>query len=829
MGDTTKKVSYEITAEASGFTKTVEDVAGKLTGMTDQVNSQFGQLGKMFEEVQSKLLLITGIIAGGKFFKEAINEANKLTGEAMNLSKRLGITAEEAAALNTALGDIYSDSETYIGAFDKFAKQLRTNEQGLKDMGLQTRDANGHLRDSNDLFREALGVVGEYKPGLDQTTAAQTLFGKGVEDVIKLQKLNNEVLEDAKKKNEELGLTVTKEGVEASKKYKAAMNDVGDVLLAVKNAIGQAVMPVFTEMGEYFARSGPYVIDVFKGALTGLMAVFRTLKMLVQDVMAVIFETINSAIDQFANLGELISAVLHGDFDAAAQAGKRMAERWGQGFSNIKTEMADNLKEAQDSFSGDTSRIWDKGTAVGAPKGGTKQMGEFKDKDKGNMPGWEAQLAEAKQAFQEQQNLAGSFRQYDKQDELQFWRDKLAITVSGSNDNLAVRKRIADLQLQINKDAFENELGKLKAQEAAYKNNTEAKLAILEQEAVLIKQRYGQDSKEYQDAQRAMVDVRRQAAEQIKQIAMLQAQAERQARQTSIELERQAADLELQLGTISREQYLEKLKQFEDQRYEIAREALLRRLELAKSDPDRSPTEVQQIQNEIEALEQQHTLRLGEIKNSKKADQAEPIVNTMKAGEAAMAQSIENMINRTQTLRQAMASIWKSISQTIIAEIAKIIARRIAMWATEKALTMAGIGADAAKAGTGAASAVANIPYVGPILAIAALASVFGSVSAMSSRVPSASAAGGFDIPATMNPVTQLHAREMVLPAKYADVIRAQAEQGGGGGGDTHHWQINAVDARGFEDMLMKRGGADVLIRALTERKRNGGIGGRFG
>jgi len=53
-----------------------------------------------------------------------------------------------------------------------------------------------------------------------------------------------------------------------------------------------------------------------------------------------------------------------------------------------------------------------------------------------------------------------------------------------------------------------------------------------------------------------------------------------------------------------------------------------------------------------------------------------------------------------------------------------------------------------------------------------------------------ASAEGGFDIPGNVNPIVQTHAREMILPAKHADVIRGLADGGpaaaGGGGGDIH-------------------------------------------
>lgn len=44
-------------------------------------------------------------------------------------------------------------------------------------------------------------------------------------------------------------------------------------------------------------------------------------------------------------------------------------------------------------------------------------------------------------------------------------------------------------------------------------------------------------------------------------------------------------------------------------------------------------------------------------------------------------------------------------------------------------------------------------------------------------------AAQGYDIPAGKNPVTQLHEKEMVLPAQYADVIRGLANTGGTAGG----------------------------------------------
>ena len=123
MGDSTKSVGYEITAENAQFVKAMEGCASATTQATAHIKSQLEGVGKAFEAVQKQLVVLAAIVAGGSFFKDAIAEANKLTGETMNLSKRLGMTAADASALNTALGDIGSDSDTYISAFDKFAKQ----------------------------------------------------------------------------------------------------------------------------------------------------------------------------------------------------------------------------------------------------------------------------------------------------------------------------------------------------------------------------------------------------------------------------------------------------------------------------------------------------------------------------------------------------------------------------------------------------------------------------------------------------------------------------------------------------------------------------------
>lgn len=823
MADGTKQIAYELTADHTAFVKSVTEAATSLTGFTDNVKKQFGSVGEVFEKIQKPLLAMTAIIGGGAFFKEAINTTNKLNGEAMGLSKALGITGEEAAALRTALGDIYTDSDTYIGAFQQFAKQLKKNEEGLQAMGLQTRDANGQLRDSNTLFTEALQTVGAYKPGLDQTTAAMTLFGKGVDDVMKLQKLNNEVLEDAQSKNELLGMTLTKEGVEATKAYKASMNDVGDVMEAVTNAVGQAVMPVFTELGQYFAETGPYVVAVFKGALTGLLATFRAIQGAVKVVSGVVFEAFSTVIDTAGLLGDVFSKLFQGDFSGAAESAKAVGSRIGQSFRNAFMNFMEVGNEAEAKFRQDYDRVWGQGTKVGAPKGGKATMGDFgktnpAEGDKSAMPGFEAELEAMRVAITKQGLLEGQYRELSKAEEAKFWRDKAAMANLSVEDRAKAAKKAGEAEMAVIKQGFDQKVAALDAEQQLYRNNMEKKLDIERQ----IQSMYAQGTKEYEQAQAKINEIQRAAVEQDKQVQDIKARSVRDTALAAIAAQEQQVQRDLQLQVIGQEQYLAMQQQFENRRYQISNQALQERLADLAKDPDRSPQEVARIHAESEVLEQQHAAKMQQIKNSVLTNDLQPLSNVFKAAEDQIGQAIQGMLMKTQSLGQSMRNIWRGISSAIAGEIGKILAAKSAMFVKEKLLAALSIQTEAVKAGAGAASSQAAIPIVGPGLALAAMAATMAAVQGLSSSLPSFSAEGGFDIPGTLSPIVQTHPREMILPAKHADVIRSMADGGGAGGGDTHHWHISAMDGRSFESFL-RNGGSDKIVKALAERTRNGG------
>jgi hypothetical protein len=106
-------------------------------------------------------------------------------------------------------------------------------------------------------------------------------------------------------------------------------------------------------------------------------------------------------------------------------------------------------------------------------------------------------------------------------------------------------------------------------------------------------------------------------------------------------------------------------------------------------------------------------------------------------------------------------------------------AQRVALeeWAAVKSVALGAwsaimrIGQYAVEGAAAAFKAIAAIPIIGPALAPAAAAAA-GLGDRAPSRAGSRRREGGYDIPSGVNPITQLHQNEMVLPAALADRVR---------------------------------------------------------
>lgn len=282
--------------------------------------------------------------------------------------------------------------------------------------------------------------------------------------------------------------------------------------------------------------------------------------------------------------------------------------------------------------------------------------------------------------------------------------------------------------------------------------------------------------------------------------------------QLGLESFKQVNQQKLLAGLITTKEELEGERSAENQSYAIQLAGLKARLALAQLDV----VERARINGELEILERKHQAALALIDAKGQKDVLAPYTAAINSVTSQWDSGIAKMLKGQMTLSQGMRAALGSIGDAFDEMISKSIMALVRGLVQQKLVHKEGIMSDAGKAASGAFAAVAGIPYVGPFLAPVAAAGAFAATMAFS-------AAGGFDVPSGLNPLTQLHEREMVLPAHLADPIRDMVGGRRGGGGQTIHQTINAIDSRSLTRALTA-GSGSALGAALRAHARSLGI-----
>jgi hypothetical protein len=663
--------------------------------------------------------------AAGLAAAKAAQFAAQMTEATMDLGRVLGSTTNEAQRWRIAAEDVGATQSDLEAAAKGMAKQLKENEEQIKALGLRTRDAQGHLRPMTELLADGLVVLNGYEQGAERALAATDLFGRGVDSSSKLLLMNNETLEEAQKTVKELGLEVGANAVKAWGEYDGAVDRAGFSLKGMANTVGQIVLPVITDLINVFNGAMPAAITVVKGAVGGLATAYHSLK----NGIVIVWEVMNAWVVAVAEpiraMFEGVGRALVGDFSGAAAVIKNVPTVISGAWASAMASMLESSQATRARI----GAIWGEDTEAGIPVGasGNKKYKPKPDKPEEDKTGkgkatdematYEAVLAEERRI----QTLLNDGREYTKEQEISFWRAILDTYEPAAKARTAIVRKMADLEV-----------------------------AIL-----------------------------REKAKQREQIDAIGLKAQQDRALAAVELAQQDAQAQLALGDISKAQMLDAERAFEGQRLGIKLDYL--RARLAVIDPDRDPVAYAQASEAIEEAERQHQQRMAQIRQGAEALKREqsPMLNIWNDAQQAMAQAAGQILTRQQSLAQGLKNIWQGIRQSIAGEITKIAAEWLKGMIRQRVLTMAGIGMKAAEAGAGAAASQASIPIVGPALALAAMGATMAAVLGLGASVPSA--ARGWDIPAGINPITQLHEQEMVLPADQANVIRDLAAGGGGG------------------------------------------------
>lgn len=474
-----KDVDLQISGSDDGLVQALGQAKAAVLDATTSMRSALSGVQEGFKALQEGFLAVTAIMAGGRAFKEAIDQTKEITSSAIALGKILGTSATEASALAVALDDVGGKAEDFSLASQGLTRQLKNHEKALNDMGIATRDANLNLLSGNELMFNAIDAVNSYKEGTDRNLAAQVAFGRGMSATNAIFKLTKEGQDEAKKSAQELGLIVGQEDVDAYKENKKATNEAIDVLKGMAKAVGDAVLPVLTQLSEWFREIGPGAIVVIKGAVGGLVSVFWglvTVVRIVGDTIVGIFDTIAAV---FNGVMRAMMAALHRDFEGAANSLKGIPKEIGSAWSTAWDKIVTDSTTARDKI---FNLFADKTPAKAAPEGKKFNLAQKDD-------GPDNRLALLKNALNEMAQARGDFDHKDVAADLQYWQSLLANTIGNSKKQVELRTQISKEILTLQKKQHDQEIQMqaeaIKTQESLAIGEIEAKRQELQQQLAL--------------------------------------------------------------------------------------------------------------------------------------------------------------------------------------------------------------------------------------------------------------------------------------------------------------------------------------------------------
>lgn len=801
MSDSFKSMASNIKASMSQVTQNVghsaKESTEKLEGFAGAING-----------LRSKFLLLGEVLAAGWIGEKIFSTGERfaeLSEQIVLTAQKTGMTTDQVQELGFAASLSGSSAEAMAGAMRKLSLMTVEAKNGsaaavaaFRNVGISQEEVK------NSSPHEILMKIADaYKNSADdanKTANAVQLLGRAGMELIPTLNKGSDGINELAGRARELGIILDKDTIEKGDQAKEKFEVLHMAMGALGNRIGADMIPALSSMAGAFAESskeGGLFNGIGKKIGEGII------------VLTKIFTTASNVVVAFGmTLGAIAAIVAH-----PSQA----KTIWNQWNGDI-----DALQKKQDAFfaSLDKNRASaDSGSSDGGGGGSGHIGGDNGSKSKAAKD----QIAVWKAALEQKKEDENQYFKDSLQDDIAFWESKLNVVKKGSKEERAVRHELYTLHKQEAQQELAEKIGNIQYQMTLAKGDTAEKVALAKQEADLIKATYGDKSRQYIAELRKVEEAERQHKETMARLEQEKADAAKQAALSRVETERETLRYQKEMGDISETQELQGLRNLKEQEYQIELKAAQDKAALITGDV----VARQKAMDQIQQMAEKHTLEMTKLDHDYSLAVRDDWRNLLQPISSAFNTSIKGMIQGTLTFQKAMSGI----AQAILASFVDLGVKMVADWAArqaakmlitsgtaaqetavqstahaaqmvqQKMLGVAGVMSNAAIAATAAMASVAAIPFYGWAMAPAVGASTYGMAMGYL-----ASAEGGYDVPDGVNPLTQLHKREMVLPAKQADVIRNMADNGGGMG-DVH------IHARSDSDVIHVRDLKKLLVK----------------
>lgn len=284
------------TDELAEKTKALEANSGKLGDTVANVADKIGiVLPENAKKATDALNLVDGstialVGTSVKLVKGLMDcsvAAAKNADSLITLSSQTGLSVERLQELQYAseLVDVSIDQiadalKSMIGTMKDASSGTGDAAEAYKRLGVRVTDAQGNLRDSNEVFEEIIRRLSEVKNPTERAALAMKIFGEEAGRLNPLIEDGGKKLKQLSKEAHDMGYVMSDETVSSLGALDDAMQRFDNTSEAVKNQMALALLPVLTNVLNIITAIPPGVLSTVTVAVTLITTIAAAAKAL---------------------------------------------------------------------------------------------------------------------------------------------------------------------------------------------------------------------------------------------------------------------------------------------------------------------------------------------------------------------------------------------------------------------------------------------------------------------------------------------------------------------------------------------------------------------
>lgn len=281
-----------------------EETSNAMSGIAQAADKVSEAAGKVADKTRALSGAAAGALGaiGGLALKTAAS-ADELN----TMAKQTGFSVEELQKFQYASDLVDVSMSDITGAASKLKKAIGSDSKELAALGVETKNADGSMRDISDVFYDTLAALGNINNETERDSKAMEIFGRSADSLAGIVDDGGKSLKELGQEAEDMGLIMSQDTVDS-------LNQVNDKIDRLKAQSKLRLAETGAKAMEVLAPVLEKVLGLIDGLLTKIGEMTPEQLQTIMTILAVIaaISPLASLISKISGMVALLPTIING-------------------------------------------------------------------------------------------------------------------------------------------------------------------------------------------------------------------------------------------------------------------------------------------------------------------------------------------------------------------------------------------------------------------------------------------------------------------------------------------------------------------------------------